>query len=349
MIATTGVPFSFVEKRGFRGLMAITSPNYKVPCRTTFSEIYVPKLYTSVKENIRLMLRVVPFMSLTTDAWTGCNGGQFLGVTTTFIDEDWSLQTRTLACRPFNTSHTGINVAALIIDVLEDFNVNERIITSITTDRGSNMINAILTVLKKPHISCFAHVLNTFVQKVLENTFIFGTVEKIRGIYNLLAYSSAARRRLIDLQANFKLPEHKMPSSCSNRWWSEIKQMQFVIAQEAALYAFCNDGKHQHLAISCNEVKGIKVVLELMINFERIQKSLGSECNATASLIIPVIARGKTIINSMAEGKINVPGIINFREEVKLLYANLVNTYCTETSHLDLATFLDPRVERTKE
>lgn len=54
--------------------MASIYPNYNVPSRTTFSERYVPRIYTDIREKIKLMLRDVSFLSLSTDGWTGCNG-----------------------------------------------------------------------------------------------------------------------------------------------------------------------------------------------------------------------------------------------------------------------------------
>lgn len=73
-----------------------------------------------------------------------------------------------LACRELNISQTG-NLAKLIRDVLEDYDIDESRISAIATDRGANMINAVVIELEKPHIPCFAHVLNTFVEKVVEN------------------------------------------------------------------------------------------------------------------------------------------------------------------------------------
>lgn len=155
-----------------------------------------------------------------------------------------------MACRELNIRHTGINIAALIRDVLEDFNIDENRISAITTDRGSNMIYAVTKVLEKLYIPCFGHVLNTFVEKVMDNKFVADIFEKIRALYNLMSFSSNARRVLKEVQIEHKLPTNKMPSSCNTLWWSQIHQLQYVVAQEKALFAFCNQhnqGDYQHL------------------------------------------------------------------------------------------------------
>lgn len=349
LLASTGTPYSFVELDAFQKFMAIVCPHYKVPCRTTFSERFIPQLYSETRETIAMMIRDVPFMSLTTDGWTGCNGSQFVAVTTTYITDDWTMQTVTLACREFNKSHTGKHIAALIRDILGEYNINERRVSAITTDRGSNMINAVVKELLMPHVPCFAHALNTFVQKVLQNHFVSAILEKVRSLYNLFSQSSHARRVLKEMQKNNNLPTNKMPSSCTTRWWSEIQQLQFVVVQEKALFSFCNEfknGEHQNYAITSNDMKNVNVVLGFMVDLERIQKTLGGEKEATGSLIHPVIDKTNDIINKIGNKCLAYPGVYTFRQDVQQLFQALKDLYATESSHLDMATFMDPRFER---
>lgn len=351
LLAVTGTPYLFVENEAFRKFMAIVSPHYKVPCRTTFSERYIPRLFTTTKDTIRLMLRDVPFLSLTTDGWTGCNHSQFISVTATFIDVNWSLKTLTLACRVLNDSHTGKHVAALIQDVLDEYSIDLGRISAVTTDRGSNMVNAVVAELKKPHIACFAHVLNSFIKKVEEHQFVAAVLRKVRDLYNIFAFSSHARRALTDIQRSQELATNKMPSTCPTRWWSEIEQLKFVVKYERALFTFCNeyaDGEHQHTAITTNDMKMVNVILSFMVDFERIQKTLGGETSVTGSLVLPVIKKAESIINSIGANSITVPGTITFKRDVQKLYKEvLAATYSTETSHLDMATYLDPRFDRS--
>lgn len=350
LLAVTGTPYSFVEHESFRKFMAIVSPHYKVPCRTTFSERYIPRLYIKTQDTIRVMLREIPFLSLTTDGWTGCNHSQFVSVTATFIDEKWVLNTLTLACRVLNTSHTGEHIAALIGDVLDEYEIDLGRISAVTTDRGPNMIKAVAE-LKKPHIDCFAHVLNTFIKEVQEHNFVKAVFLKIRNLYNVFAFSSHARRALAEIQVLQKLPTNKMPSSCPTRWWSEIHQLQFVVKNEKALFNFCNEynqGIYQHNAVTTNDIKMVNVVLSFMVDLEGIQKTLGGETNVTGSLIKPVVKKTKDIINKIGVGNISVIGVLSFKRDVQKLYEEiLLKTYSTDDSHLDMATYLDPRFERS--
>lgn len=201
MLAVTGTPYLFVETEGFKKFMNIVTPLYKIPCRTTFSERCIPKLYSKVHETLKMRLRDVPYMSLTSDGWTGCNMSQFVSVTATYIDDNWVLKTVTLACRELNESHTSANVADLINDVLCEYNINKSRISAITTDRGANFVKAVVTDLKLNHIPCFGHVLNNFVQKVILNKFVTDIIIKVKGLYTVLK-SSAARRKLGEIQVD---------------------------------------------------------------------------------------------------------------------------------------------------
>lgn len=350
LLAVSGTPFEFVELQEFKDFMALACPQYKVPCRTTFSERIIPRLYTETKDTVKLMVRDVQSISLTTDGWTGRNGSQFVAVTASYISDEWVFETVTLACRELNKSHTADHISSLIRDVLDEYKIDVSRISAITTDRGANMVAAVCNELLRPHVPCFAHVLNTFIQQILTNPFVEDILKKSRMIYNLLAYSCAAKRFLKRCQEERNLPTHKMPSACSTRWWSEIKQLQFVINHQKALADFCNDyqdGAHGDLNISVLDVKKVNIIVTFMVELERMQETLGGENSVTGSLILPLIKRANICINKISEGNITVAGVFNFRKEVAELYKNKVlPVYDRESSHLDMATYMDPRFDQ---
>ncbi|XP_043528369.1 zinc finger BED domain-containing protein 4 [Frieseomelitta varia] len=53
MMALDLQPYSLVEGCGFRKLMKIAEPLYKIPSRTTFSREIIPKLYEKIKQTLK--------------------------------------------------------------------------------------------------------------------------------------------------------------------------------------------------------------------------------------------------------------------------------------------------------
>lgn len=76
----------------------------------------------------------------TTDIWTDdVNKVSFLSVTAQFIDKEFVLHNRTLACQPFPMPHKGPDVLEKYQEVLSSFKLHHPDLVTVVTDRGSNM------------------------------------------------------------------------------------------------------------------------------------------------------------------------------------------------------------------
>ena len=93
----------------------------------------------------------------------------FLGLTIHYINSNWHLQNFLLNIIPFSISHSGVNIAQSIINVLDEFNIKDKII-ALTTDNevamlvcerkiASNLNLAFSTIIFS-HYRYIAHVLN---------------------------------------------------------------------------------------------------------------------------------------------------------------------------------------------
>ena len=49
-------PFSIVEDTGFNELIKDAYPNYKLPCRTYFSQNVIPSMYVELFEDIKIKI-----------------------------------------------------------------------------------------------------------------------------------------------------------------------------------------------------------------------------------------------------------------------------------------------------
>lgn len=352
-VASTCSTYSIVESEGFVNLMRVASPNYVVPSRTTFSERKIPELYTRMKEHLMLKLSAAQYVSITADGWSADNSSQFLGVTCTTLDADWKMDTYTLACREMNVAHTGMNIANTIMEVLEEFGVHKEKVVAVTTDRGANMLAAVKE-LGLNSVPCFAHVLNTIVSKLWDHASIKPTMQKIRKMHNVLAFSPKAQRTLQELQNTHQKPKHKFPSACATRWWSELRQVVFVLDQQAALADFLNqfdEGKHKYLLLEHKELRMLAALKPLLLTLEKFEVTLSAELQVTSSIVLKSV---EDIKAKLAEpiGDILDTGVFQFRkhlqERAKQL-GEIFDAATIESSHLHMATFMDPRFDTIDE
>lgn len=97
------------------------------------------------------------------------------------------------------------------------------------------MINAVAIELEKPHFPCFAHVLNTFVEQIVENKFVTDIIDKVRAIYNLLShvkqddFSKKFRLIIRYLQTKCRLPAKLDGGLKSNNYNKSLPRKRFFL------------------------------------------------------------------------------------------------------------------------
>lgn len=73
------------------------------------------------------------------DLWKSIAGEHYLGVTVSFIDEDWTMRAIALAVRPVLVSHTSSNIKDLTTSVLQEFGIVPQCYVA---DNASNQVLA---------------------------------------------------------------------------------------------------------------------------------------------------------------------------------------------------------------
>lgn len=219
--------------------------------------------------------------------------------------------------------------------------------TSITTDRGPNGLLAV-QLMDINNIPCFAHAVNTEMEEMLTLNFIAPTLTKVKGIYSKLSFSSLAKKFLAICQADLNLPQNKMPSTCKHRWWSEIDQFKFVVANEMALYKFVTTypDTDQGLLITADDINRMKAILLVMEPMQKYVTTLGSETIVTASIIPPLIKKLDFIFAKFKyHDLVACFEIKKFFREMPKFFNTL---YINNKSHVEMATYLDPRFKGEK-
>lgn len=115
--------------------------------------------------------------SATTDIWTAPNKNSFISLVVSYIDRKpgaWKLITMDLECSPFNESHTGDNIAAKLLDLIDGCGLDKTRCMAMTTDNASNMIKAGATPGAPPREACAVHTLELTVKRLVGDMAVKG-------------------------------------------------------------------------------------------------------------------------------------------------------------------------------
>ena len=111
MIVSDHVPLSIVESKGFRNLVEIVAPDYKVPCRKTIHSRIVRR-YDGEKDALMSKLGSVGNVSLTTDTWTSNSTESYITFIEHHIDDQWKMGSNVLLIRAMPERNTGENLTS---------------------------------------------------------------------------------------------------------------------------------------------------------------------------------------------------------------------------------------------
>lgn len=140
LIAGNLLPFSLVESQEFRCFMDVVDSRYVIPSRKTLSTTLISDRKQFIENKLRTTFNKLDTVSVTVDIWTNRIMHSFLGVTVHYI-EDWNLRSGLLACKEFHGRHTGENIVTHYDELIEIFNLRNKI-SHVISDSASNMIKA---------------------------------------------------------------------------------------------------------------------------------------------------------------------------------------------------------------
>lgn len=84
-------------------------------------------------------------MSVTTDLWSSVAQNSYLSITLHFIGAGYQYQQACLHALPFNDHHTGSEIASIITNCLQAWNVFDKLHV-IVRDNGSNFVTGLRDV-----------------------------------------------------------------------------------------------------------------------------------------------------------------------------------------------------------
>ncbi|XP_055961537.1 zinc finger BED domain-containing protein RICESLEEPER 2-like [Mercurialis annua] len=189
MIIVDELPFKFVEKQGFRRLMSLACPMFKIPSRWTVNrDCYA--MFVEEKLKLKQFFKThSQRVSLTSDSWTSNQRLNYMCITAHFIDNDWKLHKKIISFVTCSR-HKGEYLSKAMESCLLDWGLKN--IFSVTLDNAENNSTAMGFFMRKmltwgsttvrckyAHMRCIAHILNLVVSDGLKES--GESFQKVRG------------------------------------------------------------------------------------------------------------------------------------------------------------------------
>ena len=221
-IAKDMLPLNIVDKPGFRGMVGMLNPRYQLPHKDHFSRYAIPALYAEVHDQVHEDLqKEMKFFSATTDMWSSCTIDPYLSFTIHYISSSWELISYCLQVHFMPEQHAGENLELALTSTLQEWDLDEKQLVSITTDNGSN-IKLACTLLGWSRVSCFGHNLDLAIRKSLDDQRVDRVVRLCRKIVATFSSSWKRTKALQEALQQQGLRVRKLRADVATRWGSTI-------------------------------------------------------------------------------------------------------------------------------
>lgn len=90
-VAIDMMPYSVVDREGFRLYTQALCPSYKLPSRKTLTDKRIRDLYKETKKVVENILSNLTFFALTTDCWTSISNKPFIALACHYLNADFKL------------------------------------------------------------------------------------------------------------------------------------------------------------------------------------------------------------------------------------------------------------------
>ena len=332
-------PANIVHDEGFQDFLKVIDPKYIPPSRRTIMRDHLPSLYESIVKKLRDQLAKIEYCSITTDIWTSRATMGYVTVTCHFLTDEWELKSVVLETTQIEESHTAENIAAMLTDIANKWNLTEKI-CCVTTDNASNMVAA-ARHNRWNHLPCFAHTLNLIVSNSLQEVPVVQAILlRCKNIVTYFHKSCKASDKLSSVQKRLNIDNHKLIQEMETRWNSSYYMLQKIVEQEEAIRTtLCLLGRND-IAISGEDVETIKNIVEILAPFEAVTREISADKYISGSKIIPLSRALQRVTCSSVQ-----PAI---QKLVDVLLCKMNRKFLNMEGNMLLAapTLLDPRFKK---
>lgn len=264
--------------------------------------------------------------SLTIDGWTSISNRSYYGITMHFIDDEWKLQSLPLDFIPSNGLHTGKDIASLVLDVLDQFEIKSKIqgITMDNAAANSTFMIELSDLLFHEDISfdsvnchfrCFAHILNLGVQDTLralspvcnhnnesfndddsdeenlqfhlEQSDKTNVIDKIRRLFLKIKRSEQWANKLRSFCEALNIKQLTTAIDVSTRWNSTYRMLRTALNLKTALNTLIQSTEElRDMRIKPEEWDVLNTVCAYLKPFDYLSTVLGGQAYVTLPLLI---------------------------------------------------------------
>ena len=221
-------PFQTVNEPGFRKLLHVLEPRYEPPDRVTLAGHYMCEMCEKERERVLDNLVNADNYSLNAYFWTPCQNWSYETVTIHFINCSFDLQRHLLGTKEFAQSHTGLNIAEEIQNVLDEWNLSPEQVAAATTDNAFNMVLAI-DLMEWVRIPCFSHSLQLAVEAALKLPTVSIALARCRRLVSHFHHSTKSMYLLHQKQIDLHYEELCLVWDVPTRWNSAYYMVEWII------------------------------------------------------------------------------------------------------------------------
>ncbi|KAH9637309.1 hypothetical protein HF086_006953 [Spodoptera exigua] len=289
-------PLQIVENEGFIAYSKKLNPDYVLPSRKKLTEMMEEK-YNICSSEAKQKLQSVEYIALTTDIWTSDSQKSYISVTAHFI-ENSKLQSLIIATSELADQHTSLNIANALRNILNEWNIFEKIVT-IVTDNASSMKKAIKDFLNKRNHFCVAHTINLAVKDCiqaesdvyphLKNSDVINVISKSRAIVTHFKQSTKSSNALREMQTQMNLEIIKLKQDVQTRWNSTFYMLQRLLRAKVPLSATLPLLTSPPPSLNSEDWLIIEDCVALLQPMEKVTSVLSGESYPTLSCIIPIV------------------------------------------------------------
>lgn len=205
--------FRSCEHESFKTLVEYLRFEAKMLDRIKIFEMIITRV-KMIKKHVLNDLDSNIKVSLALDIWTSCNHLAFMSVIEYFVNEHWRYREILLAFRSLIDSHTDVNLASEILNIMIEYHIENRLLTIIVDNASNNKIlrHELVKLLRSRNISwnshsdivnCMTHVMQLSVNVLLktlkvksrnEETSVRFDEKSLRKVKNVQSFDNTIRK-----------------------------------------------------------------------------------------------------------------------------------------------------------